>query len=118
MFNNLIQEYAERRNELKIKVSESKKKLAESSSALNSNITKSLNSQVEILHENQKKIENQCKILRSESEKLNNQSQNWVKMYSTLNNSFKQLGDINNWASILEKEMAEVSSAIANLITK
>ena len=118
MFNSIIQEYSERRLELKIRISESKKKLNDSSVALNSNITNSLNSQVEILHENQRKIENQCKVLRSESEKLINQSQNWVKMYSTLNSSFKQLGDINNWAKILETEMYEVSLAITKIVSK
>ena len=44
------------------------------------------------------------------------QSQNWMKMYSSLNSSFKQL--INNWASVLEAEMAEVSAAIIKLVTK
>ena len=118
MFSNVIQEYNDRRTELKLRIAESRKKLGESSTSLNSNITKSLNSQVEILHENQRKLENQCKVLRQESEKIMSQSQNWMKMYSSLNSSFKQLGDINNWASVLEAEMAEVSAAITKLVTK
>lgn len=118
MFNSVVQEYNDRRIELKSRISDSKKKLAESSGALNNNITKSLNLQVEVLHENQRKVENQCKNLRLESEKLINQSKNWVNMYANLNSSFKQLGDINNWAEVLEKEMAEVSAAITKLVSK
>ncbi|OMJ78961.1 hypothetical protein SteCoe_21135 [Stentor coeruleus] len=118
MFNELNQEYVQRRAELKILIGTAKKKLNESSTVLNNNITKSLNSQVEILHENQKKIDNQCKILKTESDKLTSQGQNWMKMYTNLNNSFKQLGDIVNWASVLEQEMSEVSSAVTKLVSK
>lgn len=118
MFNELNQEYAQRRAELKILIGTAKKKLNESSSLLNNNITKSLNSQVEVLHENQKKIDSQCKILKTESEKLMSQGQNWMKMYTNLNNSFKQLGDIVNWAAVLEQEMSEVSAAVTKLVTK
>ena len=118
MFNKIIQEYSDRRIELKERIAESKGKLSISSVSLNSNITKSLNSQVEILHDNQRKIELQCKTLKQESEKLITQSQNWAKLYGALNSSFKQLGDINNWASVIEKEMGEVTMAITNLVSK
>lgn len=118
MFKEVFDEYEERRIELKQRITKTNQELAEASSALNTNISKSLNSQVEILHENQRKIDAQCKTIRNESDKLVAQSQNWMKMYSNLNNSFKKVGDLNNWALVLEKELAEVSSAITKLVTK
>ena len=118
MFKDLMTEYSDRRYELKLRISDSKSKLAQSSSDLNDNISKTLNSQVLILHENQKKIDTQCKTLRSEAEKLAVQNQSWLKMYSKLNSSLKQVGDLNNWAYMLEKDLAEISSAITKLVSK
>lgn len=118
MFKDVFDEYADRRVELKLRITKTNEDIAENIVALNSNISKSLNSQIEILHENQKKIDNQCKVIRSEADKLVTQNQNWMKMYSNLNNSLKKVGDLNNWAMILEKEMAEVSAAITKLVTK
>jgi biogenesis of lysosome-related organelles complex 1 subunit 1 len=118
MFGEITEEYAQRRGELKVRIAESKKKLAESTAALHGNISQSLNSQVDEIHENQKKIELQCRTLRSESEKLVTQSQNWVKLYASLNNSFKQIGDVTNWASVMAAEMSEVSNAITKIVSK
>lgn len=118
MFKEVIDEYDERRIELQERIAKTNQELAEASSALNTNISRSLNSQIEILHDNQKKIDAQCKIIRTESDKLVTQSQNWMKMYSNLNNSLKKVGDLNNWALVLEKDLAEVSSAITKLVTK
>jgi hypothetical protein len=118
MFKEIIDEYADRRLELKLRINDSKCKLAVSSAELNENISNSLNGQVLVLHENQKKIDLQCKVLRNEAEKLALHNQNWLKMYSKLNHSLKQVGDLNNWAFMLEKEMAEVSAAITKLVSK
>jgi len=118
MFKDVFEEYADRRVELKLRINKTNEDIAGNIVELNSNISKSLNSQVEILHENQKKIDGQCRVVRTEAEKLVAQNQNWMKMYSNLNNSLKKVGDLTNWAMILEKEMGEVSAAITKLVTK
>lgn len=43
-------------------------------------------------------------------------SKKWVDMYDSLNNSMKELGDIVNWAGMIERDMSKVSETIEQLV--
>lgn len=72
-----------------------------------------------VLHSNQQLIEKETKQLRNECIKFYKESKNWLTMYNNLNeslkvksvssNSFikyeKEIGDVVNWAEIIESDL-------------
>ena len=40
----------------------------------------------------------------------------WVAMYSGLNNSVKELGDLSNWATTLQSDMDSISGTLNRLM--
>ncbi|CAG9320177.1 unnamed protein product [Blepharisma stoltei] len=116
MFTEITKEYDQRRAELKYRSSQARQELNKLSGSLSTHILNSLNSQVEALHENQKQIEVQTKQFRQESTKLATQTKKWITMYDQLNDALKQVGDIVNWAEIIENDMNQVASAVSKLV--
>ena len=117
MFADLKKEYDERRKELKARIQVSKKEMGRLAEPLASHILNGLNSQVELLHQNQKNIEVKAKKYRQESGKLKAQCAKWISLYDSLNLSLKELGDIVNWAEIIENDMQKVSAAVSKILT-
>ncbi|KAL4442190.1 hypothetical protein ABPG74_009208 [Tetrahymena malaccensis] len=104
MFDGILKEYekskktVEKENEL----------LKKEIKLLSENITKKVligvNSDVQVLHSNQKIIEKETKELKSEVSKFYKEVQTWTALYDDLNGALKELGDVVNWAGIVEKE--------------
>ncbi|EAR84133.2 GCN5-like 1 domain protein (macronuclear) [Tetrahymena thermophila SB210] len=104
MFDGILKEYekskktVEKENEL----------LKKEIKLLSENITKKVligvNSDVQVLHSNQKIIEKETKELKSEVSKFYKEVQSWTALYDDLNGALKELGDVVNWAGIIEKE--------------
>lgn len=76
----------------------------------------SVNKEVQILHDNQRKIERESKVLKEEASKLIKQTTKWVALYDGINQTLKEVGDIVNWAEIIEKDMQKVASAITKIV--
>lgn len=118
MYADLVQEYDLRRKELRAKITQTKQAMQTLAKPLTSDMISSLDSEVLCLHQNQRKIEKETKELRDNAKKLAITAQKWVELYDSLNDSMKQLGDVANWAQMLEKDMQTVGAAVARLITE
>ena len=116
MFSELLTEYDLRRVELQNKQTTARKELANLTKPLTQNIISSIESAVALIHDNQRKIEKEAKEFKQESTKLAKMSKKWVDMYDSLNNSMKELGDIVNWAGMIERDMSKVSETIEQLV--
>jgi hypothetical protein len=46
---------------------------------------------------------------------INALSKKWVATYDALNDSLKELGDVANWASVIERDMQAVCNAVSAL---
>jgi len=118
MFSELTNEYNERRAELKARILDAKSQVKKLTQPLSTHLLDSINSQVELLHKNQQLIEKQTKHYKQETTKLNTQTQKWVGMYDEMNSALKELGDVVNWAKLIEDDMKEVAASIAKMLSE
>lgn len=71
-----------------------------------------LNADMRHVWQNQQKLETELRSLQRESQQLCTQAQSWVQMYDSFHGALKALGDVENWADVLRRDMAIVSGTI------
>lgn len=60
----------------------------------------------------QKELEQQSKRLATQVTKYINQTQQWLSLVDNFNHSLKELGDVKNWAQIMEHDMKTVMTTL------
>lgn len=74
-----------------------------------------INQGVARVFSNQRKIGQETKYLENESLKLQKQTNLWIQLIEDFNNALKEIGDVENWAQVIENDMKEVSSALEHV---
>lgn len=60
----------------------------------------------------QKDLEQQSRKLATQTSKYVSQTQQWLSLVDNFNNSLKELGDVKNWAQIMENDMKTIMSTL------
>lgn len=74
-----------------------------------------INQGVARVFSNQKKIESETKHLENEAAKLHKQTNSWIQLIEDFSDALKEIGDVENWAQVIEQDMREVSSALEHV---
>ena len=61
---------------------------------------------------NQRKLDYETKQLYTNIEHFSRQTNQWLTLMNSFNDSLKQLGDVENWAKVIENDMREISSIL------
>ena len=61
---------------------------------------------------NQRKLDSEAKQLHTNIEQFSRSMNQWMTLMNGFNDSLKQLGDVENWAKVIENDMREVSSIL------
>ncbi|CAG0887047.1 unnamed protein product [Cyprideis torosa] len=80
--------------------------------ALTEELVNHLNLGVAHAYLNQKKIDAEAKLLHQNATNFARQAQNWLKLIEGLSSSLKDIGDVENWAMTMERELKGVTSAL------
>jgi phage shock protein A len=78
----------------------------------------SVNTGVARVFINQSRIEKEAQKLENQTAKLNKQTASWIKMIEDFNESLKELGDLENWAQVIETDMKQVAMTLENVHRK
>mmetsp|Transcript_70498 Transcript_70498/g.82128 ORF Transcript_70498/g.82128 Transcript_70498/m.82128 type:complete len:128 (+) Transcript_70498:35-418(+) len=105
MFENILKDYEKQKKVIETNNEATKKKLKQLNEPLTRELLIHLNSQVFILHSNEQIIERETKNLRNECLRFYKEAKNWTTLYSELNESLKQIGDVVNWAKLMEDDL-------------
>ena len=70
------------------------------------------NKQVSQIFENQKEIDGLVKTSQQLSGRLTKNNKKWIEQYDQLLSQLTETGDLVNWASVIETELAAVNDAI------
>jgi len=89
-----------------------RKQVVSSISNVSSALLDSVNTEVSSIFNNQKKLEAEAKALQTATQKFSKQTNQWLTIIDNFNNSLKELGDIENWALSIEKDMKAIVSAL------
>ncbi len=68
-----------------------------------------INEGVAKVFENQRVIDREVKALSALSLRYSKQAKDWVQLMDKFNGALKDLGDVENWAQTIEKDIAAVS---------
>ena len=112
MLSDLYKAHQQAQNERKIEQERKRKQAIKSAQEVSSGFVDALNSGVEEAYENQKKINFLVKDLQNQSTVFLKQASQWINTVEGFNASLKELGDLPNWASIIEKDMLVICRSL------
>lgn len=58
---------------------------------------------------NQRKLDSEAKQLVANIDQFSRSINQWLTLMNGFNDSLKQLGDVENWAKVIENDMKEIS---------
>ncbi|ORX49948.1 hypothetical protein BCR36DRAFT_583556 [Piromyces finnis] len=82
------------------------------SSELNDIIVDEINSDISVLFKNEKKIEIESNKLQSLIIQHSKDILQWNDLTKMLDNSLKELGDVENWIELIERDMKIITSTL------
>jgi len=83
-----------------------------SSVQFTSKVVNHLNDGVAQTYLNQRKLDSEAKQLVTNIEQFSRSINQWVGLMNGFNDALKQLGDVENWARVIETDMREISSIL------
>eukprot|EP01062_Namystynia_karyoxenos_P074590 TRINITY_DN71541_c0_g1_i1.p2 TRINITY_DN71541_c0_g1~~TRINITY_DN71541_c0_g1_i1.p2 ORF type:complete len:165 (+),score=77.22 TRINITY_DN71541_c0_g1_i1:75-497(+) len=112
---NLVRLNKERKEQLRVA---NERKLRECTAAfgeLSAALVEGVNRDASEVFSNQQLLEQQTKELQVQADKFLKQSQRWVELFDGFNSSLKELGDVANWARVIEGDARETVRALSSL---
>lgn len=104
----MVREHQERQSTLREEQERKRKAALASVQKCTHAMVNSLNSGVEEAYENQRKLDKEAKALQANSARYVKQTTQWLAMVEGFNKSLKSLGDLEQWAKTIERDMKMV----------
>lgn len=70
-----------------------------------------LNAEASQIYDNQKEIEKETRKYLKTLEELKAQSSRWIELSNEFNSALKELGNIKDWATYVDKEVDKIVSS-------
>jgi uncharacterized protein (DUF885 family) len=110
--SQMLRDHTEAADKQRKQTDQKRKEVLESVTKVTDSMVDSVNRGVARVFANQKKIEQETKQLEMNATKFNKQAQQWNLMVANLGNALKEIGDVENWASVIEADLIEISRAL------
>eukprot|EP01017_Pseudomicrothorax_dubius_P037111 TRINITY_DN5395_c0_g1_i1.p2 TRINITY_DN5395_c0_g1~~TRINITY_DN5395_c0_g1_i1.p2 ORF type:complete len:128 (-),score=51.00 TRINITY_DN5395_c0_g1_i1:169-552(-) len=108
MFEQFFDEYTKTKAHLERENENTKKNMKNLVEPVTKEMFHNLNDRVLILHNNQIIIERETKELKNECVKFYKEANQWMDLYNQLNEALKEVGDVVNWANVIQEDLKEV----------
>ncbi|UJR24018.1 hypothetical protein I4U23_026983 [Adineta vaga] len=115
MLSNIYRQHNERVIILKQKQEKKKKDLLISADRLTRLVLDELNNDISECYKNQKRIDQACKQLTTQSNLLTKQSQAWITLVGQFTDALKELGDVENYSKIIERECSIITNTLTTV---
>ncbi|CEG70202.1 hypothetical protein RMATCC62417_06141 [Rhizopus microsporus] len=106
----LLKNHNQKKAEIKRNNEQIRKNAVQATNELTDSITDYVNE--DDIFVKQKELEQQSKRLATQVTKYINQTQQWLSLVDNFNHSLKELGDVKNWAQIMEHDMKTVMTTL------
>jgi predicted nucleic acid-binding Zn-ribbon protein len=103
--NELEKRHLERSARLKSESEAQFKKACQSGVAAATSLAVDTNAKVHDLHQNSKRVEHELKELNQQTETMQRRVQDWASLLVKFNAALKELGDVNNWATMIDRDI-------------
>ncbi|CAF2584147.1 unnamed protein product [Rotaria sp. Silwood2] len=115
MISNIYHQHIEGVLSLKEKQEKKKKELLLSIDQLINVLVNQVNDEICQCYENEKRIDKSFKQLNSQSNLLLKQSQSWIHLIRQFNITLKELGNVENYSKIIERECSTITNILATV---
>eukprot|EP01102_Stenamoeba_stenopodia_P014351 TRINITY_DN474_c0_g8_i1.p1 TRINITY_DN474_c0_g8~~TRINITY_DN474_c0_g8_i1.p1 ORF type:complete len:146 (+),score=38.44 TRINITY_DN474_c0_g8_i1:33-440(+) len=115
MLSRLLKEHQNRQNALRDHTEKLRKQALDSVNVTTNGLLDSVNIGVASVFANQKRLEREAQTLLTESARFSKQTARWLSLLDNFNNSLKEIGDIENWARIIETDMLAISQTLETI---
>jgi DNA-binding helix-hairpin-helix protein with protein kinase domain len=115
MFSDIAETHAKRVSLLRADRDLQKSQAIESCNKFSKVMLDYANRGAEGVYASQIEIEKQSKLLEKEAEKLVKNVDRWTEMYKKFNVALKEVGEVENWANAIEKDLKFVVDQLQEL---
>ncbi|XP_065200050.1 biogenesis of lysosome-related organelles complex 1 subunit 1 [Planococcus citri] len=112
MLTSLVKEHHAKQSARKEKQEAKRKEAIAAANDLTQALVEHLNLGVAQAYLNQKKIEEEVKQLHFNMAQFSKQTHQWVTLVDSFNGALKQIGDLENWSRIIEKDMTFIAESL------
>ncbi|GAA5814821.1 hypothetical protein MFLAVUS_008324 [Mucor flavus] len=110
--SQLLKNHNQQQAEVKRQNEQLKKNAVQSTNELTDSLTEYVNEGVTEIFSKQKELEQLSRKLANQTTRYANQTQQWLTLVDSFNMSLKELGDIRNWAEVMEHDMKTVMTTL------
>ncbi|KAG2237501.1 biogenesis of lysosome-related organelles complex 1 subunit 1-like protein [Thamnidium elegans] len=110
--SQLLRNHNQQQAEVKRQNEQLKKNAVQSTNELTDSLTEYVNEGVTEIFSKQKELEQLSRKLANQTTRYANQTQQWLTLVDSFNMSLKELGDIRNWAEVMEHDMKTIMSTL------
>ncbi|CAI2186930.1 18206_t:CDS:2 [Funneliformis geosporum] len=109
MLSRLVREHNQKQQVVRRNTEQLRKEAIQAVNEVTDSLSDTLNERVSAVFKTQREIESEARRLSSQSAKYTKQTKQWLNMLEGFNSALKELGDVQNWAEIIEKDMREIA---------
>eukprot|EP01012_Entosiphon_sulcatum_P043870 TRINITY_DN582_c0_g1_i1.p2 TRINITY_DN582_c0_g1~~TRINITY_DN582_c0_g1_i1.p2 ORF type:complete len:138 (-),score=37.33 TRINITY_DN582_c0_g1_i1:616-993(-) len=114
----LIREHRERTAVLKEENEARVKEVLASVNDVSNILVDEVNHEISEVFNNQHSLEVESKELQAQTQRFLKQTQNWIALFDQFNKSLKELGDVSNWARMIETDVKQVVGTMEYICQK
>jgi len=112
MLSRLVREHNQKQQAVRRNNEQLRKEAVQAVSEVTDSLADTLNERVSTILKTQREIETEARKLSVQSVKYTKQTKQWLSMLEGFNSALKELGDVQNWAEVIEKDMKEITTTL------
>jgi biogenesis of lysosome-related organelles complex 1 subunit 1 len=115
MFSDIIRERQENKSALEGVIQKQREVVKEHLGSASEALVDSVNETVSCIFLSQRMIEEETKKLHVEAQKFSKQAGQWLQLLDSFSEALKELGDVENWAKSMERDMDDVLQGVISV---
>ncbi|XP_063808735.1 biogenesis of lysosome-related organelles complex 1 subunit 1 [Pseudophryne corroboree] len=112
MLSRLLKEHQAKQSERKELQEKRRKEAIAAATTLTEALVDHLNVGVAQAYVNQRKLDHEVKTLQTQAAQFAKQTTQWISLVENFNQALKEIGDVENWARSIEKDMRIIATAL------
>lgn len=114
----LLKDYQQEQQRLRDQNEQLRKRATETLNKTTKELTIDVNALVVQVFRQQQQLEQQAKHLHQQAQKFSKHTAQWLQLFTQLNQSIKELGDVENWAQHISADVSQVVKNVDTILSQ
>ncbi|CAG8497674.1 323_t:CDS:2 [Ambispora gerdemannii] len=112
MLTRLVRDHSQKQQNTRRNNEQLRKEVVQSVSEVSDTLSESLNERVASIFKTQREIESEIRKLSGQTSKHTKQAKQWMTLMDGLSAALKEIGDVQNWGEVIEKDMRDIAMTL------